>query len=91
MSGAGRVISIDPASEPKGNRPARMVITDRDAPVMASGLRYTAFWLPATGPAPAIGEMVSWGPHHAWWGDPVIKVAKIGNEFDPNDPALFTG
>lgn len=41
--------------------------------------------------------MFAWGPHHAWWGingsvdTPAFKVGKIDNEFDPDDPHLWTG
>ncbi len=90
MSGRGHVLSVDPASAKQGES-VWQVVTDYDPGPRPDGLRPRAVWIPNPGPAPVVGEMLEWGPHHAWWGDPQVKVDKIDDEFDPFDPHLWTG
>ena len=90
MSGLGHVVIVNTSPSKQGT-PAWEVITDYDPGPRPDGLKPCAVWIPLSGPSPAIGEVFEWGPHHAWWGDPVVKVGKIDNEFDPADPHLWTG
>lgn len=78
MSGTGRVIAVDLASVPNTNRPARLITVDRD-----SGERLQ-FYTPREDVAPTVGDVISWGPRHAWWG--TVRVKKLSNEIDPNAP-----
>ena len=90
MSGQGRVVSVDRVTAKSGEA-AWQIVTDYDPGPAPDGLRRCAVWIRRDGPRPEVGETVAWGPRHAWWGSPETRARKIGSEFDPNDPALFTG
>ena len=68
MSNTGIVSEVFGANVPDTNRPAQKVIVDR------AGQPQVAFFIPI-GVAPAEGEAIEWGPHHAWWvGERVDKL-----------------
>lgn len=89
MSGAGRVVDVQERSEPKTARPALLLLTDFDAPVGPDKLKRNAVWIERIDPHPAIGDLISWGPHHVEWNGHQLR--KLGAECDPNDPTLYTG
>lgn len=75
MSGTGRVLDVFGASVPNTNRPARMVLVERE------GGEWVKFGI-APGNDPPKGCPISWGPHHAWW--PGSKVDKLTWEMPPS-------
>lgn len=89
MSGAGRVVAVNRANEPKTNRPALLLITDYVPPPSPDRLVRNAVWIAEQAPAPPVGAWISWDAHHLDWSG--VKLKKLGNECDPNDPALYTG
>ncbi len=42
-------------------------------------------------PHPGIGQTAQWDGRHVSWGDPPVQVDQVEHEFDPADPALYTG
>lgn len=90
MSGAGRIIAVQETQDPQAaHRPALLLLTDADAPVQPDGRRCTAVFIDRVHPAPAIGDRITWGPHHVAWNG--CRLTKIGPACDPTDPALYTG
>jgi hypothetical protein len=82
VSGQGRVVDVQRRNEPKTNRPALLLVTD--APLLLC-----AVWIAEIDQHPIRGDLIAWGPHHVEWAGQHLQ--KLGNECDPNDPALFTG
>lgn len=78
MSGSGVVDEVFGSTVPTTNGPCRMVLVNRP------GAPQVQFAIPADGPAPTYGQAISWGPHHAWWGDQ--RVPKLTWELDPTAP-----
>lgn len=77
MSGTGRVIIVDRGTVPNTNAPAQRVLVDR-----ADGARL-CFFIPP-GAAPATGDAIQWGPHHASWAG--HRTRKLTHEIDPDAP-----
>ncbi len=78
MSHSGIVDDVFGATVPNTNRPCRMVLVNRE------GEPQVQFAIPRDGPAPARGDAISWGPHHAEFGG--CRVDKLTWETDPNAP-----
>ncbi|MGR6327708.1 hypothetical protein ACU5AX_01445 [Sphingomonas sp. XXL09] len=78
MSHTGRVVAVDRASVPDTAAPAWRVTVERDGDAV-----WRCFFLSLDGPRPTVDQRISWGPHHAWWGD---ERASKSFESDPNAP-----
>lgn len=83
----GNVQSVDQVTTKDGDN-AWQVITDAKN-VGADGKNRCAIYVSRDGPKPPLGVCITWGPHHAWWD--TVKVPKLGFEFAPDDPSLYTG
>lgn len=82
-----RVVSVDRTGDREGSD-VWTVITDY-AVKDADGLTRCAFWLAYRGPRPNVGDIVAFGARYVEWG--AQRVRKASFNFDPADPALFTG
>lgn len=85
----GIVDYVSGANTPDSNRPAQKVVVnvpESDVPPEGAEPKLTpyqpqvAFFIPL-GPAPAAGETISWGAHHAQWAGQ--RVDKLTWEMAP--------
>ena len=76
MTHSGIVDDVFGATVPNTNRPCRMGLVNRPTEPQVQ------FAIPKEGPAPHVGDHVTWGPHHVWGS--FGHVDKLTYELDPS-------